>query len=155
MKFKIEQIAICPPTAKKAIDFLRDIGLEQWVTDRVAAVGTVDGDPAENVANLAFNYDAASPDGRLEFEVLEYTEGANWMDRRPFSVSHLGMHCTAEELVQWKQKMAEHGVAIAQEVKTQSHTNPAIADSRRYHYTIFSTRYILGVDLKFIVRLPA
>jgi hypothetical protein len=28
-----------------------------------------------------------------------------------------------------------------------------IAGKRNYHYTIFATRHILGVDLKFIVRM--
>ena len=42
---------------------------------------------------------------------------------------------------------------MAQEVFTESHTNPVIAGKRSYNYVIFDTREILGVDLKFIVRI--
>jgi hypothetical protein len=41
---------------------------------------------------------------------------------------------------------------VAQEVLTQSHTNPVISGKRWYNYVIFDTKDILGVDLKFIVR---
>jgi hypothetical protein len=45
------------------------------------------------------------------------------------------------------------GCELIQEVYTKSHTNPHIADSRRYQYMIFDTRGQLGFDLKLIRRL--
>ena len=42
---------------------------------------------------------------------------------------------------------------MAQEVMTESHTNPVIAGKRTYNYVIFDTKEILGVDVKFIVRI--
>lgn len=151
MQFVIEQIALCPPNPDAAIDFLRQLGLDEWVQDHVCATGTVEGSPGSNEADLAFNYQA-TPMGHLELEVLHYTDGPHWMDRRPFSVSHLGMHCSSAELEVFREKMAALGVKVVQEVNTTSHTNPVIAGKRTYNYTIFGTRYILGVDLKFIVR---
>jgi hypothetical protein len=152
MKFIIEQIALCPPDPAKAIEFLELIGLGEWAHDHVVADGSVFGsDQQRNEADLAFNYEATSSKA-LELEVLHYTNGMNWMQTRPSSVSHLGMHCTAGELLQWRAKFADLGILVAQEVNTASHTNPVIAGKRLYTYVIFSTRHILGTDLKFIVR---
>lgn len=156
MKFVIEQIAICPPNPRRAKQLLSELGLAQWVEDIVVAEGFVLGEvhqPAVNAAELSFNYQARKDcDSPLEFEVLHYTHGPNWMRRYGPSVSHLGMHCTAEELEEWRHKFSALGIPVAQAVDTQSHSNPAIKDSRRYTYVIFDTRAILGVDLKFIVR---
>lgn len=156
MKFQIEQIAICPRDPDAARAFLSAIGLDLWVEDHVVARGEVFASgPETNEADLSFNYQATPEDLKpLELEILNYTAGRNWMDAHGPSVSHLGMHCTAEELVKWREKFAALGVGIAQEVITQSHTNAHIKESRRYNYVIFDTRDILGVDLKFIVRLP-
>jgi hypothetical protein len=90
-----------------------------------------------------------------EFEVLNYTWGQNWMqgEERKNSISHLGMHCTAEELVEWRRFFSERNIGVAQEVVTQSHTNLVIKGKRNYNYVIFDTREILSVDLKFIVRI--
>jgi hypothetical protein len=63
------------------------------------------------------------------------------------------MHCTADELLKWRKFFRDRGIQIAQEVFTDSHSNPAIAGKRSYNYVIFDTRKILGVDLKFIVRI--
>lgn len=153
MKFFIEQIALNPPDARAAMDLLSQLGLSAWTDDVVTATGTVRGKQATNRAELHFNYEASPLEGKpLELEVLQYQEGKNWMQRNPASVSHLGMHCTLKELVQWKEKFKECGIEIVQEVFTDSHTNPTIAETRRYQYVIFGTRDILGVDLKFIVR---
>jgi hypothetical protein len=154
MNFKIEQIAIAPKNSKAAKALLAAIGLSAWIMDTVSARGTVKGNAGEiyNAAELSFNYDAAPADGKLEFEVLDYKVGPNWLQGRAQSVSHLGMHCTEEELAEWRKVFAAHNVAVAQEVFTEAHSNPAIKDTRRYHYVIFDTRPLLGVDLKFIVR---
>jgi hypothetical protein len=153
MKFTIEQIAICPKNPVKAKKLLSEIGAVDWVEDHVVATGSVFGIVGTNEADLSFNYDIFS--GK-EFEVLDYTEGNNWMDtekRGRNSVSHLGMHCTNAELCLWKTFFEERDIGIAQEVFTDSHTNAAIAGKRSYHYVIFDTKDILGVDLKFIVRI--
>jgi hypothetical protein len=163
LNFKIEQIAICPPNPERAIALLSKLGMDQWSSDHVCATGEVFGDHGSNEANLHFNYqadrnsnqgvpnnqDAITP---LEFEVLEYTDGPCWTDTFAPAVSHLGMHVTADQLAELRTFFAAEGIDVAQEVNTTSHTNPHIADSRRYNYVIFDTRAILGVDLKFIVR---
>ncbi len=151
MKFIIEQIAIVPPRAAQAIELLTEMGLGEWARDHVCASGTVFGIPGDNAADLAFNYEASSSKP-LEFEVLDYTSGRNWMDIHLPSVSHLGMHCTEEELERWRAFFTSRGINVAQEVRTKSHTNPVIAGKRLYTYVIFNTRPILGVDVKFIVR---
>ncbi len=149
MKFKIEQVAIKPANAKIAKLFLEEIGIIGWAEDHVVAHGEVWGQEGMNEANLSFNYDII--EGK-EFEVLEYTDGPNWLWNELSCVSHLGMHCTEEELEEWKGYFKHRGIRIAQEVWTKSHTNPEIKDRRKYNYVIFDTRQILGVDLKFIVR---
>jgi len=153
MKFKIEQIAIRPKYPIRAKQLLSEIGAVDWSEDHVVATGKVFGHEGTNEADLSFNYDIFS--GK-EFEILNYTEGNNWMDtdkRGRNSVSHLGMHCTNTELALWKTFFEERNIGIAQEVFTDSHTNVAIAGKRSYNYVIFDTKDILGVDLKFIVRI--
>ena len=152
LKFKIEQLAICPFNSKAAKELLAAMGITEWSNDHVVATGNVFGEHGTNEADLSFNYDIF--EGK-EFEVLDYTEGDNWMKHggRPNSVSHLGMHCTAEELLRWREFFYERDIAVAQEVFTDSHTNPVIAGKRSYNYVIFDTKDILGVDLKFICRI--
>lgn len=158
LKFSVQQIALCPTNPRKARELLADLGLTEWVLDNVHAAGNVFGINGQNHALLAFNYQAGDgtdkgADKPLELEVLHYTDGPNWMESAPNTVSHLGMHCSAVELEEFREYFHSKGIAVAQEVWTQGHTNQAIANSRRYHYVIFDTRAILGVDLKFIVRL--
>jgi hypothetical protein len=155
--FRIEQIALFPPKSHEAIVMLMELGLTEWVMDQVDASGQVFGSPARNTAVLNFNYDAGSGNDSiagkpLELEVLTYTEGEHWMEGRPHSVSHLGMHVTEAELDAFSDYFRMKGIHIAQTVETRRHTNPVIAGKRTYKYIIFDTRRILGVDLKFIVR---
>lgn len=155
MKFKIEQIAIAPRAAMipRAIALLTDLGADEWVRDLVVARGEVGGGKATNVASLQFNYQLGREDGKpLEFEMLAYEAGPNWIDDELPTVSHLGMHCSAEDVVAVSRVMARHGCRVVQSVNTLSHTNAAIAGLRWYTYVIYGTREILGVDLKFIVR---
>jgi hypothetical protein len=160
-RFQIEQIALVVADTPAAKALLSKLGLNDWVVDTVVAKGEVFGDTDENTANLHFNYQAGNggdhhADKPLELEVLEYTKGPNWMELNESarnSVSHLGMHVTAAELQEYRLFFHEQEIAVAQEVVTQSHTNAHIADSRRYNYVIFDTRDLIGVDLKFIVRL--
>jgi hypothetical protein len=165
-RFFIEQVALCPKDPKAAIELLKALGLEAWAHDTVVAAGKVYGEERTNVAALAFNYQASrglgdnflgdsflDSDARpIELEVLHYRAGNNWMEERPPSVSHIGMHCTESELEEWRRLLRSMGYCVAQEVFTESHTNPVIAGKRLYHYVIFDTRDVLGVDLKFIVR---
>jgi hypothetical protein len=154
LKFKIEQVALCPADPDAAIELLTAIGAGDWARDHVCASGSVFGVEAGNEADLNFEYEMLQ--GANELEVLQYTKGPNWMDVRPDAdphrVSHLGMHCSAEELLGWRDFFFNRGIEVAQEVKTSSHTNPHIAGKRWYNYVIFNTHPILGVDLKFIVR---
>lgn len=153
MKFIIEQVAIYPHNADEAMKLLVDMGATSWTTDMVTASGDVFDEPGTNVARLQFNYDLIQGN---EFEVLEYLSGDNWVERGPTdrigTVCHFGMHCSEAQLKEWRAFFAERDIGVAQEVRTSSHTNVAIKDSRRYHYVIFDTKDILGVDLKFIVR---
>ena len=120
MKFKIEQIAICPKSPEQAKKLLEEMGAGEWAEDHVVAEGEVFGSPGRNEANLSFNYDLV--DGK-EFEVLHYTTGKNWMGDR-------------EAENDWPREV-----------------NPVIAGKRTYNYVIFDTKKILGVDVKFIVRI--
>ena len=159
-KFVIEQIALAPPNPEAAINLLRSIGADEWARDIVVATGFVgeaatkfnkrESEKVTNVAHLAFNYTALEK--ARELEVLSYAAGENWIEGRPPHVSHFGMHCTESELGEWKDFFKRISINIVQEVNTVSHTNPVIAGKRQYHYTIFGTQHILGVDLKFIVR---
>lgn len=162
-KFFIEQVALCPRDPAAAIELLKAIGMHEWAQDIVVARGKVHGSSTTSVAALAFNYEATrgfGPDTEadgstrkpLEVEVLHYEAGRNWMEDYEPAISHLGMHCSAPELQEWRRRFAAMDIAVAQEVYTQSHTNPHIAGQRWYQYVIFDTRAILGVDLKFIVR---
>jgi hypothetical protein len=155
MQFMIEQIALYPKDPEAAIALLSAMGLDGWTRDHVSARGIVREHQCENEADLSFNYQGL--DAAKELEVLHYTRGRNWMDPgrsnffRP-RVSHLGMHCTEAALEEWRTFFAVRKIPVAQEVRTHAHTNPAIAGKRLYHYVIFDTYSILGVDIKFIVR---
>lgn len=153
MKFIIEQVAIAPINPVEAKVLLAEMGAQEWHNDHVVATGKVFGKNGTNEADLSFNYDLL--DGK-EFEVLDYTAGDNWIDtffRGRNRVCHFGMHCSAEALVEWRKFFAKRNIPVAQEVFTDSHTNPVIAGKRKYNYVIFDTKGILGVDLKFIVRI--
>lgn len=158
LQFRIEQIALAPVDHERGVRLLSDLGLTEWFKDNVVADGHVYGVPGANSALLQFNYQAGNgndPAGKpLELEVLKYVDGNNWLRHRPNNTtSHLGMHVTAEELAEFRAYFNREGIPVAQEVFTQAHTNPNIRDERRYNYVIFDTHQIIGVDLKFIVRL--
>lgn len=167
LKIKIEQIAFTssnPELTKRRLSVL--LGMDEWTVDQVRTKGVINNNlgrlvQVENLANLSFNYAAG-----LEFEVLEYIEGNNWLSERgkPLckretlgwpDLSHVGMHCTAEELEQWTSHFKDKGVGILQDVTTLSHTNPFLIEcGRKYRYVIFHTEELLGFDFKLIVRIP-
>jgi len=147
----IEQIAIAPLNQIAAKKLLDDLGIDFPVHDEVSAKGKVYGTAANNLADLDFNY--TTLENATELELLYYKDGDNWIDEQQPCVSHFGMHVTYEQLAEFAEVFAKHEIEIAQEVKTVNHTNPSIAGSRWYHYVIYETYPILGVDLKFIIRL--
>jgi len=169
LQFKIEQLALCPADPERAIALLSKMGLSEWARDHVVASGRVRNAGGTNEADLAFNYQgtkgiepgngfnigvSVAVDVKpLELEVLHYTDGPNWMAKHDPSASHLGMHCTEEELLRWRKFFEDEGLQEAQSVRTISHTNPVIKETRRYNYVIYDTRAVLGIDVKFIVRL--
>jgi len=152
-RFPVDQVAIYAPHPEKLISLLRDLGCDEWFHDRVSAHGEVFERKSGNVADLAFNYQLIPG---VEFEVLSYREGGNWIEaigaERTNGLSHLGVH--VEDLDGAVRFMEAQGYKIAQQVTTQSHTNPHIANSRRYEYVIFDSRDQIGFDLKLIKRLP-
>lgn len=164
LQIKVEQIAFTSsyPAATKAL-LASLLGMDSWTEDEVTTTGSLFTEDdgfirIENVANLSFNYAAG-----LEFEILKYKSGRNWLEERGKPIfggnwpelSHIGMHCTAEELVEWMNRMAENGVNILQDVTTVQHTNPFLVDcGRKYRYVIFGTEELLGFDFKLIVRIP-
>lgn len=151
MKFKIEQIALAPMLTSAAKELLAEIGIGHWTEDHVVANGYVRGTPGRNEADLSFNYTAL--EDAKELEVLNYTDGPNWIKHFD-GVSHFGMHVTPEELMLWRRFFLERRIPIAQEVFTESHTNEFLVNNgRKYNYVIFDTRSLIGVDLKFIVRI--
>lgn len=152
-QFKIEQLALAldPKREDLALKFLARCGIKDWTNDMVKATGTVYATSGKNEAHLRFNYDAFS--GK-ELELLKYEKGPNWLQHSAQlpAVSHIGMHCSEDDLADWRVVMAEFEIRLAQEVWTDSHSNPRIAGCRRYHYVIYNTRGLIGVDMKFIVR---
>ena len=132
MKFFIEQIALCPPNPERAINFLKQLGLDEWVKDHVVAGGDVFGSLGWNAADLAFNYQNTRPENKpLELEVLHYTYGPNWMAGRPPMVSHLGMHCTEDELEEFRQKFRVLGVRAALVRRLPGAEHPVLDDHQR------------------------
>lgn len=147
MKLRIEQIALCPPDPEKARVLLSHMGGGPWIHDDVIAVGAVfETEGITNTARLDFDHTLLEA---RELEILQYIDGPNWMEGEPPRASHLGAHCTEEELAEWREFFVLRGIGIAQEVFTKSHSNDR---GRRYHYIIFNTFPILGIDIKFIVR---
>lgn len=152
MQFKIEQLALNPSDPDKAFNLMNVLGLQSWSHDQASAQGEVFGVPGKNVADLSFNHERPG----LELEIINYRSGNNWLDEHNYDgsvASHIGMHCTAEELEAWRTKLAQLGIKVAQEVVTFDHTNPNVPEGRRYRYVIFDTRDIIGMDIKFIVRM--
>lgn len=148
---KIDQIAILGHGT--SMRHLANIfGMElQWFEDHVEARGQVYGESAVNEAHLRYNYQIAG----VEFEVLQYTQGRSWHEddgNEPPTVSHLGIH--VDDLDAWMGRLDGLGYRRAQDVRTVSHTNPAIKDNRRYQYVIYDTRAEIGFYLKLIKRLP-
>ncbi|MFA5604162.1 MAG: hypothetical protein WDA12_04880 [Bacilli bacterium] len=152
----IEQVAICSKNPEALKEALKLIGLTEWAKDRVITEGEVwpgtDGSySGPTPAVLNFNYQL----GPFEFEILSYdNEHDNWLGQvgQESGMSHLGLHVPSIE--EAKRPLVEAGYQVAQEVRTISHTNPHIKDSRRYKYCIMDTLDQFGFYLKLIERVP-
>jgi len=146
---KIEQVAIYSENPDKLIEALSELGFDEWQEDHVVAKGEVFGEPVVSEATLNFNYQI----GPFEFEILKYDAGDNWIERhkQKSGMSHLGLH--VDDVEPYIEKMAKLGYGIAQQVETQSHSNPNIKGKRKYKYVIFDTREAIGFDLKVIQRI--
>lgn len=148
---KIEQVAFACADPSAIINIAQSFGLKNWSHDTVVAKGHVFGLPATNKAELHFNYELG-----IELELIKYLEGFNWHRRRHpqyIFLSHMGFHVDEAKMQKCKSQLAAAAVEIAQEVITQSHTNPVIAGKRTYHYVVFDTQHLIGFDLKLIERI--
>ena len=160
----LDQIAFYAPNNEAVARIKASLGLAvaEWTEDVVTGKARVWGNlEEESKARLLFNYDLG-----IEVEILTYLEGPHWHNPDstiekldapgwemtpplPFShsgfQSHLGFHVNEGELPRLPFR-------IAQELITDTHTNPGVA-GRRYHYRIFDTRAVNGVFLKYIKRI--
>lgn len=161
MKFYIDQLSLAPnnPAAAKALLSEMDAQTTQWHHDLVRAHGHVHGFDATQLAEHSFHY-GFSHDKRdpghwpLEVEVVQRVEGSDWLGANTPTVASIGMRCSDEELTAWRLFFERRRIPVAQEFVTATHTNPALAKKgRRYRHVVFNTRAILGVDVKFTVRL--
>jgi len=151
---RFDQIAIAVPNPEKAREFLTRLGFTDWTIDLVTAKGKVgDNLSAVNVADLSFNYDMFNPDRPVEFEVINYETGNNFHNYLPcpIGISHLGYH--TEDMLDEKERFKRFNIAILQEVRTLSHSNPDMPKGRHYHYCIFDTVDQCGFYIKAIKRI--
>lgn len=151
----IEQIALVGnEETVKALSYIIGPGAE-WHHDQVTTRAMVNRNgPLEQVADLWFNYQLIP--GK-ELEIIQYQEGfRSFHSLQGLSrgyLSHMGLHVDDIEKATARLSDAVSGEMVpVQDAVTLSHTNPAIKDTRRYRYRIFSTRKWLGFDLKFIER---
>lgn len=145
--FKFDQLALVAGSMAQQRALTR---AGAWTPDNVTTIGrNAVGKTIENKALLLFNYDLWP----CEYEVLFYMSGDNWHEQRPDlpypRLSHYGVHVKDAGEIDAAQKRWP----VLQYSLTTAHSNPVIADSRRYKYVIFDTRAELGADLKLIQRL--
>lgn len=119
--------------------------------DEYSAVDFESGETDRVELDLKFNYDFG-----IELEELAVASGTSgyWDKAEVGTPLHYGIHLSdeghTEELVN---RLADQ-FSLVQVTATLSHSNPAIADSRRYIYTIWDARSMLGGSfLKLIERV--
>lgn len=153
MNLKIDQIAVA---CSREIDRQEALSVGGFtVFDRVTAVGYVGYGSTraytKNIADLAFNYTMIPG---VEYEVLRYVSGLNWIVARSRSqnvqASHFGIHVSSHE--EMEHYRSQYKGDVLQEVVTIAHDNPACAE-RRYHYLILDAYHQFGCALKVIRRL--
>lgn len=156
---KIEQIAFTTATPSVDRDLWRYMLREDqqettsWIVDNVVGDARVllpNGSwwEGESRAELSFNYDIIP--GK-EFELLNYTQGENFLHGKCEGISHLGTH--VEDIDQATTLLVMQGLHLVQEMWTKSHSNKAIAGKRRYHYRIFGPAHAFGAYIKLIKRI--
>ncbi len=159
---KIDQLAFLARTDQDeaAIKNMLRLSKARWITDTVVAKGYVRGgnktrhDTFEsvNTATLQFNYDLG-----IEVEILRYTEGHNYPDEgkvQSCHLCHVGFHINRGKELPKGMPGFVFQMPIIQEVWTQTHTNEyLLSTGRKYHYTIYDTKPLLGVYLKVIERI--
>lgn len=137
---KLDQVAFYCATKAQAADLKAMLGLvdAEWIKDKVTAQSSVYGrEPAENIAELEFNYSFG-----MELEIIRYISGPNWhgsyanKSERQF-ISHVGFHLEdGEEFPEMP------GCELVQETFTNSHTSEYLVSGagagRLYHYRIFA-----------------
>lgn len=151
---ELDQIAFAAHSDEDVENIKRLLRLEKanWIVDEATAKGQVPGTfygvPAfgENVARLEFNYDFG-----IELEILRYLKGHNYLDA--FGVTglcHLGCHLRTG----CQPPINLTGIQIVQQVQTTAHTSAYLQQTgRKYRYTIYDTRKVLGVFFKVIERI--
>ncbi len=70
-----------------------------------------------------------------------------------YFISHIGIHCSEEEAMQWRLLFLSRGINAVHEDTSYSHTNPVIAGKRTYHNIIFGSREAIGFDFKACIRI--
>ncbi len=149
--FTFDQIAVVDDKDERVFEKYKQLCFSDWSQDFVTSKGVLRGIDGykiiENTAFLRFNYTAFRP---LEFEILRYTDGPNFLAHRPVgAISHMGVHVPLIE--DYRAFLGIRGWMLIQEVVTQSHTSKAV-EGKRYHYAIYShpsSRY----NLKLIERI--
>lgn len=153
---KIDQLAFVArdDQDEAAIKKMLRLTEADWVEDEVVAKGYVKGADhgTENTAKLLFNYDLG-----LEVEILRYTEGPNYCDAGEVPschLCHIGAHIEKGESIPKEFRDWVLRFPMIQQVETQSHTNKFLVDSgRKYRYTIYDTRQMMGFYFKVIERI--
>lgn len=162
---RIDQLAFLARTDEDEAAIKKQLRLTDanWVEDRVVAEGYVRGarQPGEargvksvNTAKLLFNYDLG-----VELEILRYIDGHNYGDVGQVpscQLCHVGCHVEKGKELTGPLKDWTFSAPIIQQVETQSHTNAFLIETgRKYRYTIYDTKALLGVYFKVIERLEA
>lgn len=153
---KIDQIAFISRCEEDTQTIKKQLRLQEadWIEDEVIARGHVRGAGrnARNHAKLLFNYDFG-----IELEILQYLEGENYADInkvRSLHMCHIGAHVERGKELPDALKNFTVASPIIQQVETISHTNKFLRDTgRRYRYTIYDTKPVIGVHFKVIERL--
>ena len=87
----------------------------------------------------------------IELEILRYLQGRNYVEA--FGVTglcHIGCHLREGE----QPPVELHRIQVVQKVETTAHTSTYLQQmGRRYRYTIYDTRSVLGVFFKVIERI--
>lgn len=156
---KFDQIAFYSRNLPRTRALLKVLfGLDQWVSDIVTGEGLVWGRKVTGLkGELCFNYQTG-----VELELLCYPEGQGWhASRGPLKdlfssksifLSHVGVHVA--DMAKARLPYELKGWYVAQEIWTTHHTNPYLVENgRTYHYVVFDSRDIIGVDLKLIERI--